>query len=135
VKQYVYTNFSYTFNGFYVHALSSDSCPSVSVLPKQASVSSAVFIWQIHRVVASGGAVLPGPPFEIGAPPFHFWPTGCCIYPILYFENVAPFWFLAPLLLNLGDGPANTWCFLPEPCVLYGRLDRRQKLLLKANLQ
>ena len=37
------------------------------------------------------------------APPFHVWPTGCCIYPILYFKSVAPllvfgpsFWFLAP---------------------------------------
>jgi len=27
-----------------------------------------------YRVVASGGAVVPGPPFKIGAPPFHVWP-------------------------------------------------------------
>jgi len=51
------------------------------------------------------------PPFEIGAPPFHVWPLSCCIHLILYFKNVAPFWFLAtpgfcpPLLLNPGDGP------------------------------
>jgi len=39
-------------------------------------------------------------------PPFYVGPTGCCIHPILYFKNVAPpFWFLAPLLLNPGDGP------------------------------
>jgi len=24
--------------------------------------------------VASGGAVVPGPPFELCAPPFHVWP-------------------------------------------------------------
>ena len=35
----------------------------------------------------AGGAVVPGPQFEIGAPPFHVWPTGCCIHPILYFKN------------------------------------------------
>ena len=31
----------------------------------------------------------PAPPFEIGAPPFHVWPTGCFIHPILYLKNVA----------------------------------------------
>jgi len=56
-------------------------------------------------VVASGKAVVPGPPFEIGAPPFHVWPPGCCIHPIMYLKNVPPFWFLAPLLLNPIDGP------------------------------
>jgi len=62
----------------------------------------------------AGGPVVPAPPFEIGAAPFHVWPPGCCIHPILYFKNVAPLlffcpsiWFLAPLLLNLGDGPAT----------------------------
>jgi len=50
--------------------------------------------------------VVPSPPFEIGAPPFHVWPTGCCTHPILYFKNVSPlFWFLAPLLLYPGDRP------------------------------
>ena len=63
------------------------------------------------RAVASGGASGARPPFEIGAPPFHVWPLGCCIHLILYFKNVASFWFLAtpgfcpPLLLNPGDGP------------------------------
>ena len=37
------------------------------------------------RAVASGDPVMPGPPFEIGAPPFNVWPPGCCIHPILYF--------------------------------------------------
>jgi len=27
----------------------------------------------------------PAPPFEIGAPPFHVWPTSCYIHPLLYF--------------------------------------------------
>jgi len=56
--------------------------------------------------------VVPGPPFEIGAPPFYVWLPGCYIHPILYFKNVDPllvfgpyFWFLAPLLQNPGDGP------------------------------
>ena len=44
--------------------------------------------------------------------PFHVWPPGCCLHPILYFKNVIPpsgFWPLLvfdPLLLNPGDGPA-----------------------------
>ena len=64
------------------------------------------------RAVARGEASGARPPqFEIGASPFHVWPPGCCIHPTLYFLNVAPllafgpsFWFLAPLLLNPGDG-------------------------------
>ena len=52
----------------------------------------------MDKVVASGGPVVPGPPFEIGAPPFHVRPTVCCIDPKLYFKNVAP------LLQNPGDG-------------------------------
>jgi len=55
---------------------------------------------------------VPGPPFEIVAPPFHVWLPGCCIHPILYFKNVPPllvfgpsFWSLPTLLLNPGDGP------------------------------
>jgi len=49
--------------------------------------------------------VVPGPPFGIDAPPFHVWPTGRCIHPILYFKNVAPLLVFGPLLLNSGDGP------------------------------
>jgi len=47
-------------------------------------------------------------PFWNWCPPFHVWPTGCCIHPILYLKNLAPpsgFWPL--LLLNPGDGPVN----------------------------
>jgi len=61
-----------------------------------------------------GGQWCPAPPFEIGSPPFHVWPTGCCIRPILYFKNLSPllalgssFWFLALLLLNPGGGLAR----------------------------
>jgi len=50
--------------------------------------------WSLHtvhaRAVASGGAVVPGPSFEICAAPFHRWPSGCCIHPIQYFKNVLP---------------------------------------------
>jgi len=61
------------------------------------------------------GPVVPGPPVWNRCPPFHVWPTSCCIHPILYFKNVPPllvfgpsFCFLAPLLVNPGDEPANT---------------------------
>ena len=53
------------------------------------------YIKDESKAVASEGAVVPGPPFEIGASPFHVWPPGCYIHPILYFKNVAPpsgFW-------------------------------------------
>jgi len=64
----------------------------------------------------AGGQWCPASPFEIGAPLFHIWPSGCCIHPILYFKNVVPLLFFLPLhlvfgpplLLNLGDGPATT---------------------------
>jgi len=40
-----------------------------------------------RRAIVSGGPVVPGPPF-------HVWPSNCCIHPILYLTNV-PQWFLA----------------------------------------
>jgi len=42
------------------------------------------------RAVTSGGQWYPDPLFEIGATPFHVWPTGCCIHPTLYLKNVPP---------------------------------------------
>jgi len=63
------------------------------------------------RAIASAGPVVPGPPFEIGASPFHVWPTSCCIYLTLYFKNVAPPFLTPPsgfwphLLLSPGNGP------------------------------
>ena len=54
-----------------------------------------------------GGQWCPAPPFEIGATPFHIWPTGCCIHPMWPpFLVLAPPGFCPPLLLNPGDGPA-----------------------------
>jgi len=55
------------------------------------------------------GAVVPGPPFEIGSPPFHVWPTGCRIHPILHFKNVAPPFGFWPLLLVFGPPAAKSW--------------------------
>ena len=53
------------------------------------------------------GPVVPAPPLEICAPPFHVWHPGCCIHPIQYFKNVdSPSGFWPPLLLNPGDGHA-----------------------------
>jgi len=79
----------------------------------------ASVITNLCRDVASWGPVVPGPPFEIGALPFHVWPTGCCTHPILHLKNVPPFWFLAPpsgfwppLLLHPGDGPELTHIIL-----------------------
>jgi len=75
-----------------------------------------------------GGQWWPASPFKIGAPPFHVWPTGCCIHPVLYFKNVPPpFWFSAPpsvfwpsLLLNSGDGPGcKSDVYVSYPCVLH----------------
>jgi len=50
----------------------------------------------------AGGPVVPGPPFEIGAPPFQVRPTGCCIHAILYFKNVTP-------LPVFGPHAATSW--------------------------
>ena len=59
-----------------------------------------------------GGQWCPPPHLKSMPPPFHVWPPGCYIHPILYFKNVVPpsgigpsFCLLAPLLLNPGDGP------------------------------
>jgi len=47
----------------------------------------------------AGGQWCPGPPF-------HVWPSGCCIHPILYLKMCPPpLWCLASLLRNPGDGP------------------------------
>jgi len=54
------------------------------------------------RAVASGKASGVQPPIWNRCPPFHVWPTGCCIHPILYLKNVvrpSGFW---PLLLVFG---------------------------------
>ena len=71
----------------------------------------------LSRPSPAGGQWCPTPQCEICAPHFTFGPSGCCIHPIQYFKNVPPllvfgpsFWFLAPLLLNLGDGP-GCWSF------------------------
>ena len=65
-------------------------------------------------VVSGEGSGSRAPHLKSVPPLFHVWPSGCCIHPILYFKNVAPFCFFAPpsvfwspLLLNLGDGPAT----------------------------
>jgi len=56
--------------------------------------------------------MVPAPPFEIGAPRFHFWPTGCCLHPILYFENVAPLLvFGSPCCYILAAGLAYSYLF------------------------
>jgi len=70
---------------------------------------------QIPRAVASGGQWCPARPFEIGVPHFTFGrPVAAyiqyCILkmcpPLLVFGP--SFCFLAPLLVNPGDEPANT---------------------------
>jgi len=72
----------------------------------------------------AGGPVVPSPPFEIGAPPFHVWPTGCCIHPTLYLKNVVP-------LLVFGPPAAKSWrraCFCVNvrlPFLIAGRLAKK----------
>ena len=67
------------------------------------------------RVVASGGAVVPNPPFEICAPLSRLAPWFLHTSDIVFQKCGRPFWFLAPpsgfwspLLLNPGDGPVHT---------------------------
>jgi len=62
-----------------------------------------------HRTVASGGASGARPPHLKSVPPFHVWPFGCYINPILYLKNMAPpsgFW---TLLLVFGPPTAKSW--------------------------
>jgi len=51
------------------------------------------------RAVASGGPVVPGPPFEIGAPHFTFGP------PVAAYIQYCILKMCPPMLLNPGDGP------------------------------
>jgi len=62
------------------------------------------------------------PPLSIWnrCPPFHVWPTGCCIHSLFntLFLKCAPlsgFW--PPLLLNSGDGP-ETMTYMPNTTFL-----------------
>ena len=77
---------------------------------------SLVFVDDLcsHEVIASGGPVMPGPLFEICEPPFHVWSLVAPYIqnrilkmwgPLLVFGPST--WFLAPLLLNPGDGPGS----------------------------
>jgi len=61
----------------------------------------------------AGGPVVTGPPFEIGSPPFHVWPLIATYIQHCILKMWPPFWFLAPLLLNPGGGPA----YVPVLCV------------------
>jgi len=49
-----------------------------------------------------------GPPFEICAPHFTFSPLVATYIQYSILKMWPPFWLLAPLLLNPGDGPALT---------------------------
>ena len=76
-----------------------------------------------HNYVSSAqgrsqrGAVVPGPPFEIGSPHFSFGPP-LTAYIQYYILKIWPpllafgpsFCYLAPLLLNPGDGPGSAMC-------------------------
>ena len=62
----------------------------------------------------AGGPVVPDPLIWNLWPPFHVWPSGCCIHPIQYLKNLPPssrFW---PLLLFFGPPAPKSWrraCF------------------------
>jgi len=47
----------------------------------------------------------PAPPFEIGAPHFTLAPRLLHTSNTVFLKCGPPLWFLAPLLLNPGDGP------------------------------
>ena len=57
----------------------------------------------------AGGQWCLVPPFEIDDPPFHVWPTGCCIHPTLYFKNVAPLLVFGPSFSFLAPPAATSW--------------------------
>jgi len=54
----------------------------------------------------AGGQWFPAPPFEICDPHFTFVPLVAAYIQYTIFKMWPPFWFLAPLLLYPGDGPA-----------------------------
>jgi len=57
----------------------------------------------------AGGASGALPPRLKSVPPFHVWLTGCCIHPILQFENVAPLRvFCPPCCFILATGLTRT---------------------------
>ena len=66
---------------------------SMEFFPSEFCLSS--FIRSCARAVASGGASGARPPHLKSVPPFHIWPPGCYMNPIMYFKNVSPpsgFW-------------------------------------------
>jgi len=81
------------------------TCPSIEMLKGYMAGTSP-----------AGGAMVPGPPFEIGAPPFHVWPPPVAAYTQYCILKMWPprlvfglsFLVFGPLLLNPGDGP-GTW--------------------------
>ena len=54
-----------------------------------------------------GGAMVPGPPFEICAPHFMFDPQLLHTSNILFLKCGPPLWLLPPLMRNAGDGPGD----------------------------
>jgi len=52
-----------------------------------------------------GGQWCTAPPFEIGDPHFTFGPPVATYIQCYILKMWPPFWFLAPLMLNPGDGP------------------------------
>jgi len=75
------------------------------------------------KAVASGRAS--GSRFEISAPPFHIWPPGCYIHPVLYFKNVAPFWFLAPSVFLLPPAAKSWRRACQKPKLVYAASERQ----------
>ena len=84
-------------------------------LKKIFNKSSWSFVTKSRMEAAAGSSpagepVVPDPPIWNRCPPFHVWPTGSCIHPILYFKNVPPpgFWpllvFASPCCYILATG-------------------------------
>ena len=48
-----------------------------------------------NRAIASGGPVVAFP-LSKSVSPFHIWPSGCCIHPILYLKKISPLVVFGP---------------------------------------
>jgi len=106
------------------------TCVASSICPKCPcrSPHSTVTCCTCARAVANGGPVVPDPPFEIGAPHFTFGLPVAADIQYCIWKIWPPLLFLAPLLLNPGDGPDHSilWAsaFRTEP----GVYDVREKV-------
>ena len=93
----------------YTLHLFSRNAMQISLLIKNALIGTSEFplLSNVNKPGPSpaGGPVVPGPPFEIGAPHFAFGPLVATYIQYCVLKMWPPSGFWPPLLLNPGDGP------------------------------